>query len=229
MPSQIELRLEEIANQLKKMEGYAIRALMAIMAPFGKEDAEIADLILLRYSIEKLAQKVEEKAFQTIALLQPVASDLRKLSTYLFVAHHLYRLGRYAHIIGRSVYLVEDHTKHNEIKSFAEIAELAMRTLEISIRAILEEDLSEINQLEQLELKSDKTAEEMYEEIVEFLRHQTDISQMAVMYVIIGRYFERTTDQALMMAERALYMVNGERVKLDLVYRTDLQSSLQTK
>lgn len=229
MPNQIELRLEEIANQLNKIEGFAMRALMATMAPFGKRDTEIADLILLRYSIEKLAQKVEEEDLKTIALLQPLATDLRKLSTYLFVAHHLYRLGRYAHIIGRSAYLVEDRTKLKEIKSLREMAEIAMRTLEISIRAILEEDLSEVNQLELLESKSDEKAQKMYSEIVEFLRQQTDISQISIMYAMIGRYFEGITDHGLMMAERAMYMVNGERVKIDLVNRTDLESSLQTK
>lgn len=105
------------------------------------------------------------------------------------------------------------------MESLPYMAELAKDCLDISIRAILEEDLSEIDQLEELEAKSDKETEDMFAEIVEFLRERTDIIQMSMMYIIVGRYFERAADQAFSIAERAVYMVKGERVKLGLAYK----------
>jgi phosphate uptake regulator len=38
-------------------------------------------------------------------------------------------------------------------------------------------------------------------------------------YIIVGRYFERAADQAFSIAERATYMVTGERKKLGLAYK----------
>lgn len=220
MRSQLEFYLDEIGRKIERMEELGTRALMKAMEAFGELDTEIAEQAkAMSEDIEELAQKVEENVFETIARRQPVASDLRKLSTYLLVAHHLHRVGRYAEKIGRIVYLVEDSEHYKEMESLPYMAELAKDCLDISIRAILEEDLSEINQLEELEAKSDKETEEMFAEIVEFLRERTDIIQMSMMYIIVGRYFERAADQAFSIAERAVYMVKGERVKLGLAYK----------
>ncbi len=222
MRSQLEFYLNEIAGRLGRMEQLATQALMTAMDAFGTLNTEIAEQAkAMSNDIEELAEKVEENVFETIARRQPVASDLRKLSTYLLVAHHLHRVGRYACKIARIVYLVENLEHYKKMESLPYMAELAKKTLDISINAILTEDLSEISQLEELEARSDKETEEMFAEIVEFLRKRTDITQMSLMYIIVGRYFERAADQAFMIAERAVYMVKGERVKLGLAYKSE--------
>ncbi|MGV9169657.1 MAG: phosphate signaling complex PhoU family protein [Promethearchaeia archaeon] len=222
MRSQLEFYLDEIAGKLERMEELGSRALMKAMDAFGELDTEIAeDAKTMADDIDELAQKVEENVFETIARRQPVASDLRKLSTYLLVSHHLHRVGRYAHKIGRIVYLVKDSEHYKEMESLPYMAKLAKDCLSISMKAILEEDLSGIHQLEELEAKSDKETEEMFTEIVGFLRERTDIIQMSMMYIIVGRYFERAADQAFSIAERAVYMVKGERVKLGLAYKEE--------
>ena len=86
------------------------------------------------------------------------------------------------------------------------------------MRAVLEEDLGEIGELEKLEAQSDSETADMFKEIVEFLGRYRDISTMAMYYIIVGRYFERAADQAINIAESAVYLVNGERKKLGKAY-----------
>jgi phosphate transport system protein len=59
---------------------------------------------------------------------------------------------------------------------------------------------------------------DMFQEIAEYLSKRRDISTIAMLYVIVGRYFERATDQAINIAESAVYLVTGERKKLGLAY-----------
>jgi phosphate uptake regulator len=40
-----------------------------------------------------------------------------------------------------------------------------------------------------------------------------------MLYVIVGRYFERAADQAIRIAESAIYLVTGERKKLGFAYK----------
>jgi phosphate uptake regulator len=87
------------------------------------------------------------------------------------------------------------------------------------MKGILDEDLSQIDELTKLESDSDRETSEMFEEIAEFLRKRDDIEEMALFYVIVGRYCERAADQAFLIAERAVYMVTGERKKLGLAYK----------
>ncbi|MFX1580579.1 MAG: PhoU domain-containing protein, partial [Promethearchaeota archaeon] len=98
--------------------------------------------------------------------------------------------------------------------------------IDVSMRAVLEGDLSEIDELEKLEAQSDREAAEMFEEIAGYLNRRRDISELAMYYIIVGRYCERAADQAISIAESASYMVTGKRVKLGLAYKGESASLL---
>jgi len=117
------------------------------------------------------------------------------------------------------VNLCEGLEHFKELESLPYLADLAQKTLAISMKGILEGDLSDIDQLEKLESDSDKETSEMFEEIADYLRKRTNITTMAMFYVIVGRYCERAADQAFSIAERAVYMVTGEKKKLGLAYK----------
>jgi phosphate uptake regulator len=106
-----------------------------------------------------------------------------------------------------------------ELISLPLLARLAKETIDIAMRGITDRDLSKIDELEKLEAESDRETGEMFEEITDYLRKRTDITTIAMYYVIIGRYCERAADQAFSIAERAVYMVTGKRKKLGLAYQ----------
>jgi phosphate uptake regulator len=66
----------------------------------------------------------------------------------------------------------------------------------------------------------------MFEEIAGYLNRRRDISELAMFYIIVGRYCERATDQAIAIAESASYMVTGNRVKLGITYEGVSESLL---
>ncbi|MHA1928589.1 MAG: phosphate signaling complex PhoU family protein [Candidatus Thorarchaeota archaeon] len=220
MSSQIDRHLKKISTQIKKMYKLSSKTLMESMAVFKSLDKEkVANVKTESQNIEDLADRIEANIFETIARRQPVARDLRKLATYLQVSHHLYRIGRYAFKVAHIVELCQGLEHYKELISLPHLANLARQTLDIAMNAILTGDLSKIEELEKLEFESDRETEEMFEEISEFLRKRTDITQMSLYYVIVGRYFERAADNAFSIAERAIYMVTGEKKQLGLAFK----------
>ncbi|MFW9803412.1 MAG: phosphate signaling complex protein PhoU [Candidatus Thorarchaeota archaeon] len=220
MRTQLEIHIEEIGNRLKELHELSTGAFMQSMKAFEYLDQEMASEVKENSKkIEELSAKVEAKVFETIARRQPVASDLRRLATYLQVAHHLHRVGRYAYKIAHIVKLCEGIEHFKELESLPYLADLANKTLEIAMKGVLENDLSGIDDLEKMEADSDRETSEMFEEIADYLRKRKDITTMAMFYVIVGRYCERAADQAFAIAERAVYMVTGEKKKLGLAYK----------
>ncbi len=220
MRTQLERYLKEIEERLSSLHRLSTRALLDSMKAFEDLDQELAGNVKERSKeFDELADKIEDNVFETIARRQPVASDLRKISTYLQVSHHLYRVGRYSYKIAHIVKLCEGLEHFKELESLPYLAELAKTTLDIAMKAVLEGDLSEIDELEKLEAQSDQETSEMFEEIAEYLRRQKDITTMAMFYVIVGRYCERAADQAFSIAERAVYMHTGKKTKLGLAYK----------
>ena len=220
MVTPLEHHLKEINKKVCELHEVVIDVFMSSMKSFELLDQDMAsETKEMSKGIEELSQRIEENVFETIARRQPVARDLRQLATYLQVAHHLYRIGRYAYKIAHIVRLCEGQKHFTELITLPLLARLARDTINKAMMGILQGDLSEIDELEKLEAESDKETGEMFEEITEYLRKKKDITTMAMYYVIVGRYCERAADNAFSIAERAVYMVTGEKKKLGLAYK----------
>ncbi len=220
MVSQLERYIGEINKKIRLLHKMSTDAFMDAMKAFEDLDqAKAAEVRDKSEKIEELSIKIENSVFETIARRQPVAKDLRELATYLQVSHHLYRIGRYAYKIAHIVRLCEKLEHFKELISLPYLAKLAKDTIDYAMLGITDKDLSKIDELEKLEAESDRETGEMFEEIAEYLRQRTDITRMAMYYVIVGRYCERAADHAFSIAERAVYMVTGERKKLGLAYK----------
>ncbi len=220
MAKPLEFHLKEINKKISEMHEVVIDTFMKSMKAFELLDQSMASEVKeMSQEIEELAQRIEDNVFETIARRQPVAKDLRQLSTYLQVTHHLYRIGRYSYKIAHIVRLCKDLEHFKELISLPLLARIARDTINIAMMGVLQGDLSQIDELEKLEAQSDKETGEMFEEITEYLRKRKDITTMAMFYVIVGRYCERAADHAFSIAERAVYMVTGERKKLGLAYQ----------
>ncbi|MDH4213467.1 MAG: hypothetical protein OEV85_06065 [Candidatus Thorarchaeota archaeon] len=220
MSIQLQRHLKLINDKLRELQNLSIGAFMDAMKAFKELNQDLAAEVRDRsVIIEEKSQSIEDNVFETIARRQPVAKDLRELATYLQTAHHLYRIGRYAYKIAHIVRLCEGMEHFKELISLPHLADLAKQTIEIAMKGILDKDLSKIDELEKLEAISDKETSDMFEEITEYLRVRNDITTMAMFYVIVGRYCERAADHAFSIAERAVYMVKGKRVKLGLAYK----------
>lgn len=216
----LEMYMDRICERLNLLFDMSTSALMESMAAFKDLNPETASRVKAQSEeIEDLADRIESNIFETIARRQPVARDLRQLSTYLSVCHHLYRVGRYAYKVAHIAQLCQGAEHYKELISLPHLADLARETLEIARKAVLSGDLSRVDELEKLEAESDKETEDMFQEISEYLRKMDGIERMSMFYVIVGRYFERAADHAFQMAERAIYMVTGKKRKLGSAYR----------
>ncbi|MGY5873414.1 MAG: PhoU domain-containing protein [Candidatus Thorarchaeota archaeon] len=210
----------EIVSHLEKLHELVTSSLYQSMKVFEDFDIEGAEQNMATSNdIENLYHSIEEMSFGAIANFCPIDKDLRRLIAYIHTSCGLHRVGRYAYKIMEIVTLSDDLDHFKELVTLPYLSEIANTALSVSVRAVLEEDLSEIDELEKLEAQSDNEATEMFQEIATHLNNRRDISNIAMLYVIVGRYFERAADQAINIAESAIYLVSGERKKLGYAYK----------
>ena len=227
MTSEIELEISEISNRLKKLHSLVTEALSQAMKAFEDLDEQVAlDAVSISAEIDQIYHTIEDMIFKTISTYQPSGPALRQFIAYNQASISLQRVGRYSNKINEIVLRSQDLEHFKELESLPYLAELAEAALDVAMRALLEADLSEINELEKLEAQSDNETAEMFEEIAEYLSRRRDISEIAMYYIIVGRYFERAADQAIAIAEAASYMITGERTILGLAYKEEPQSLL---
>ncbi|MHA2395567.1 MAG: phosphate signaling complex PhoU family protein [Candidatus Thorarchaeota archaeon] len=227
MDSTLETRTSDITEHLTTLHSLVSSALTKAMKAFEDLDIDLAnEAISVSDQIEELHHLVEDRIFDTVSKHQPTGTDLRRLITYSNASSSLHKIGRYANKIMKIVELCEGLDHFKEIVSLPYLAELAISAIDVSMRAVFDEDLSEIDEIEKLEAQSDSESVDMFEEIAEYLGRRKDISQLAMYYIIVGRYYERAADQALRIAESAIFTITGERRKLGLVYKEESESML---
>jgi phosphate transport system protein len=220
MNSSLQSINAEIVAHLEKLHKLVTTALAQSMEVFEDLDIEAAESKMqTTHDIEILHHTIEDMAFGAIARYCPTDKDLRRLTAFIHTSGGLHRVGRYAYKIMEIVTLSDGLDHFKDLVSLPYLSEIADTALSISVRAVLEEDLSEIDELEKLEAQSDNEATEMFQEIATYLNNRRDISNIAMLYVIVGRYFERAADQAINIAESAVFLVTGERKKLGYAYK----------
>ncbi len=220
MNSNLEPVLEEIISHLNKLHEMVIDTLGQSIKVFEDFDIDRAEQAMeTSADIENLHHTIEDMAFGAIAEFQPQNIDLRRLVAYIHTSSSLHLVGRFAYKIMEIVTLSDGLDHFKELVTLPYLSEIAITALGVSVRAVLEEDLNEISELEKLEAQSDNEATEMFQEIATFLNNRRDISYIAMLYVIVGRYFERAADQAITIAESAVFLVSGERKKLGFAYK----------
>ncbi len=220
MNSTLEEVMVELRGLLENLYKTVTSALSQSMKAFEDLDSELADSVaVLSEEFERTHHRIEDVIFNAITTYQPRDKELRRLIAYLSTSNGLHSVGRFAIKIGDIVNLSEGLDHFKELVTLPYLSELANAALSIGFRAVLDENLSEIDELEKLEAQSDYESADMFQEIAEYLSHIRDISNIAMLYVIVGRYFERAADQAISIAEAAVYLVTGERRKLGLTYK----------
>ena len=220
MSPSLESVNSEITAHLEKLHELVTTSLSQSIRVFEDLDIEGAEQnMVAAQAIESLHHTIEDMAFGAITGFCPKDIDLRRLIAYIHTSTGLHRVGRYAYKIMEIVTLSDGLDHFKDLVTLPYLAELATTALNVSIRAVLEEDLSEIDELEKLEAQSDNEATDMFQEIAIYLNNRKDIANIAMLYVIVGRYFERAADQAIIIAESAVFLVSGERKKLGFAYK----------
>lgn len=210
----------EIVAHLEKLHELVTTTLSQSMKVFEDLDIDTAEESMeIASDIETLYHTIEDMAFGAIATFHPLDIALRRLVAYIHTSTSLQRVGRYAYKIMEIVTLSDGLDHFKDLVTLPYLSELATTAISVGVRAIIDEDLNDIDQLEKLEAQSDNEATEMFQEIATHLNNRRDISNIAMLYVIVGRYFERAADQAIIIAESAVYLVKGERKKLGFAYK----------
>jgi phosphate uptake regulator len=220
MSSSLAQALAQTTDRLRALHKLAMQQFSISIKAFEDLDQDLADETAGKADIpEGVYYEIEEAVFNAIAEYSPDGEDLRRLTAFLHAAISLARIARYARKISETVGVCDGLDHFKELESIPYLAEIANSALEISMNAVLEGDLSEIDSLEKLEAQSDHEITCMFDEISEFLQTRRDISTLAMCYVIVGRYCERAADEAISIAEAAVYMVKNKREKLGQVYK----------
>jgi len=211
---EFESELRELRGHLLAMSARCERALVEAVTAFVDRDQPKADAVrALDERIDRDEMDIDELALRILALRQPVAYDLRFLTTTLKFVTDLERIGDEAVNIAERVSEVvtaRELPPHGEIQAMAQHAQSMLRD---ALDAFVDGDTAKAESV----LGRDEAVDRMYGTVLrnafEWMRGHPDAIPCGQAVASVAKYIERVADHATNLAEHVVFMVRGDDVR----------------
>lgn len=203
--------LDLVRDDLVRMAGLVEEALARATRAFLEGDLAVAGEILVGDDeIDALALDIEERCYQLLALQQPMASDLRAITTAIRMCAEIERSGDLVVNImkaARRIYGVEIAPKTRGLVE--RLGERVHRLFRLSIDAYVDQDVGLASALDDMDDAVDRLHVDFIESIFETRESGEMALQPAVQLALVGRFYERIGDHAVNIGERVRYLCTG--------------------
>ena len=211
MSRPLDIGVNQIKSLLIKMGKLGEEATEKALESFYKGEDIYVQIRAISNTIQMMAEEVEDRSTELIALHQPMASDLRILKAYIKIAYDLERFGRYAMDIGELQHrLGEWKSLEREGLTVRELASKTLQVMEMSLQMIETMDAKMIFDLSKVETETD----DLYFENVKKLTECKGDPKTVAAYLLTIRYLERIADHGSYIAESISYASTGKRITI---------------
>ena len=209
MRSRYDEELKNLHGALIDMGAMIESAISGAITALENRDIQKAkDIIAYDEEIDAQERLIEEMCMKLLLRQQPVARDLRKISTALKLITDMERIGDHAADISELAIMLRDLPQMNS-NSLREMAVQTSTMLISSVEAYVEQDEEKARAV----IRQDDVVDDLFvtvkSEMIEAIRQNSDFSEAAADLLMAAKYFERIGDHATNIAEWTVYAFTG--------------------
>ncbi len=215
MERHFDEELKELYKEILKMgilTQEAIFKSIEALKSLQRQDAE--ELIRADSDIDKLELIIDEYCIDLIARHQPMAGDLRFITTGMKINAELERIADLAVDIAQRVLELADKPLLKPLVDIPKLSGIAQNMVRDSINAFVNKDVELAKQVMLSDPEADKLRNRVQEELInDYMARDAKTADRAVPLLLIARHLERICDHATNIAEDVIYMVQAKVVK----------------
>ena len=204
-------QLDAIVDDLVRLTGMVQDATSQATTALLAADAGVAEQVLAGdAAIDALRNDIEGRAFELLALQQPVAGDLRMLIAAVRMVADLERMGDLAVHVAKVAQLrvPEVAVPPDLIPTVERMAAVAVHMIGSVAEVIKNRDVDAARSVE----SDDEEMDELRRRSFRMMLGESWAYgvEPAIDNALLGRYYERIADHAVSLARRVVYLVTGE-------------------
>jgi phosphate transport system protein len=209
-----EHELRTLREKLLLMGSLAEEMILKGIEAYSARDSELARATMkLDRRINRLECEVDELCMRILAMRQPVASDLRFITTALKIVTDLERIGDLGVNICERVTELNDEPPLPPIDDLTALADEAIGTVHEALDALVSRDVDHATEL----LARDDTIDERYSrlftDLLRMMANDPSLIYRATRIQSIAKYLERIADHAMNIAEDVVFLVRGKDIR----------------
>jgi len=190
-----------------KMIEIAIESSM--LALMGRDKDAAKQVAKNDESINEMERDIESQCLKLLLQQQPMATDLRLITSALKMITDMERIGDHAVDVADLVCHVPD-CKYGKMKEITEMSTQIIQMLHEAIQSYIEKDFNKAKNV----IAQDDLIDDLYyvikKDLVQKIR-ETNEGEIILDYLLIAKYIERIGDHAVHIAEWVIFALTGER------------------
>lgn len=163
--------------------------------------------------IDALDVEIEEECLKLLALHQPVAIDLRRITTVMKISAELERVADLGASIAERALGIISSPEIAVPENLKEMSRQALDMLHHSIDAYVQLDVRLARRVCLLDESVDQLNREIIAELTALMQNRPDLIDPALHLFSASRQIERIADHATNIAEDVVYLVQGEIIR----------------
>ncbi len=214
MSVHLQREIERLKRQLLSLCALAEEQVQSAVRALLDRDAEMAQRVEKRdVEIDHREVEVEEECLKTLALHQPVASDLRLLVAALKINSDLERIGDLAVNIARKAAAFASQGPMEIPFNLAGMWEKTQSMLHDSLEALVNLDPALANNVCARDNEVDQMKRQIRQKAEEMMQRDPAKVPALLTLLAVSRNLERVADHATNIAEDVIYMAEGRIIR----------------
>ncbi|MEG0178863.1 MAG: phosphate signaling complex protein PhoU [Oscillospiraceae bacterium] len=208
--------LSELSNALIRMGALASEAISKAINALTNNDAQLANSVIAGdRDIDDMERTIEHQCLTLLLRQQPVAGDLRKVSTAIKMITDIERIGDAAADIAE----LTIHARGTLpcLMQLRSMASAAKSMVEDAIKAYVNENLALAAEVIQRDDEVDDYFNTLKKDIATEMAHTPDRLDSAIDALMVAKYLERLGDHAVNISEWVQFYKTGYHKNIKIV------------
>jgi phosphate transport system protein len=213
MRNRFDEQLNNLNNELITMGALCEEAISAAVKLLVDNDVKMKESVWeADKQIDQKERDIETLCMKLLMQQQPVASDLRTISSALKMISDMERIGDQASDIAE----IAEYAYGSGMESETHIADMARATIQMvtdSIDSFVKKDID----LAHTVIEYDNTVDDLFDkvkgELISAIENKAANAEALIDLLMIAKYFERIGDHAENIAEWVIYSITGKHAE----------------
>ncbi len=208
--SSFDKDLEQLQELMVKMAGLVEESIENSIIALKKQDIELAKKVYENDDIiDELEGKIEKICINLIARQQPLAKDLRSISTALKIITDMERIADQAADISELTIRMANMKYIKPLIDIPIMAELVKKMVIKSIDSYMKNDIELAKEVCDSDDEVDDLFSKIVLELINIMKNNPQTVEQATDFMFIVKYLERIGDHATNIGEWVVYNVTG--------------------
>lgn len=215
MRNKFDEQLDRLNIELIEMGSICEKAINDVIQALKNEDKAFAKKIMEVDTLTNQKEReIEDMCLKMLLRQQPVAKDLRQISSALKMITDLERIGDQASDIAEII-AVADICIEDTFPDIIEMAKAAKKMVTESIDAFVSSDLELASSVIAYDDVVDSYFNDIKTELIDLIRNDASDGEFAMDLLMIAKYLERIGDHATNVSEWVEFSITGRHNKLE--------------